>query len=396
MRFLFSLLLAIPLALGAQPQDYSLSANIPLAGARETAVQYSLIGEYQKALQYWEDHNRQEMRALEDKEANHFAEQLPTNARQYISERANSERVIIINEMPFVSRHRAFTASLLKDLYEKGFRYFLAEAVGYDDSLAIRKYPLAHSGSELLHEPLYADLVRTALEIGYEVVPYRCRKEGATPSEKALEEVRVIHRLMRQKPDAKLLIHANFADAMEKPPVGWDGTLASRIAMMCSVNPFTIDQVSMAEKASTDLDNPYYKQFNGLESSVFVSPEANGEPFLEPTKKGVFDIQVFHPRTQYFYRRPTWMDLGGERAQMVIEQKGIKEYPCLVQVFLENEVGHGVLPLDQVELTEPAKFDPKTKKQTNPVSIYVPRKPIVIVYRNLRGEVVKEDKTRVY
>ncbi|MBX9449469.1 MAG: hypothetical protein KL787_07030 [Taibaiella sp.] len=51
------------------------------------------------------------------------------NARDYIVHRSKDEEIIIINEAHHVPLHRIFTRSLLKDLYNNGYRYLGLEAL---------------------------------------------------------------------------------------------------------------------------------------------------------------------------------------------------------------------------------------------------------------------------
>jgi len=90
---------------------------------------------------------------------------------------ADQYQVIMFNEAHHVPMHRAFTIQLLDDLYRKGFRYLAVEALtSADDGLQARGYPIRKSGL-YLSEPLCTDMVRIALRIGYQVVPYEFEEE---------------------------------------------------------------------------------------------------------------------------------------------------------------------------------------------------------------------------
>jgi hypothetical protein len=100
------------------------------------------------------------------------------DAMEAILELASQRQVLMINEAHHGPLHRAFTLRLLEGLYRKGFRYFAAETLASKDAqLQPRGYPTLRSGYYLA-EPMYADLVRTALRLGYQVVPYE--HEGST------------------------------------------------------------------------------------------------------------------------------------------------------------------------------------------------------------------------
>ena len=97
------------------------------------------------------------------------------DAAEYIINRAENKRIIIINEAHHFPYHRIFMASLLQGLYDKGFRYYVAETLNFSDSsINDRKYPLLISGYYTA-EPLFGNLVRNALKIGFKVFAYEAR-----------------------------------------------------------------------------------------------------------------------------------------------------------------------------------------------------------------------------
>jgi hypothetical protein len=74
---------------------------------------------------------------------------------------------------PSIRSHH-HSGRLLKGLYQKGFGYFATETLDVGDAgLQARGYPTLRSGAYIA-EPMYADLVRTALNLGYRVTPYEC------------------------------------------------------------------------------------------------------------------------------------------------------------------------------------------------------------------------------
>jgi hypothetical protein len=100
---------------------------------------------------------------------------------------ADKNQVIMINEEHRTPFHRALTLQLLAKLYSKGFRYFAAETVNEEDaeltSAAIRcKKP------ELIRlTRVYADVIRTALRLGYKIVPYETRDATCKSPERQSE-----------------------------------------------------------------------------------------------------------------------------------------------------------------------------------------------------------------
>ncbi|AUD06073.1 hypothetical protein [Spirosoma pollinicola] len=116
----------------------------------EAAFAFSCIGDYGQALRF-NDKNTIPQWTLKGfiKHADTLAIQhsKPVPAQEYIIQRAQSEQLVIINEAHHNPPHRVFTASLLKGLYQAGFRYLAAETLYASDStLNQRGYPLIGSG----------------------------------------------------------------------------------------------------------------------------------------------------------------------------------------------------------------------------------------------------------
>lgn len=94
------------------------------------AWNYSFIGEYQKALEAYDQASRNNDNSISEKEvALLLSDYKARSAAEYIIERSKNEGIIIINEAHHQPLHRVFTASLLQGLYENGFRYLGLEAL---------------------------------------------------------------------------------------------------------------------------------------------------------------------------------------------------------------------------------------------------------------------------
>jgi hypothetical protein len=149
-------------------------------------------------------------------------------AVEYLSAVADTARVIMINERHHADGDRLLTLGLLSRLRAKGYRYFAAEALAESDTaLARRGYPVAGSGSSYVLEPVFAEVVREALRLGYVIVPYECmpgedapRDSSDTRSRQArrdsVQAAHIVERIFRGDPDAKVLVHAGYAHIQEK------------------------------------------------------------------------------------------------------------------------------------------------------------------------------------
>jgi hypothetical protein len=155
----------------------------------------------------------------------------PTNAKDYLIERAKVEQIVIINEAHHNPNHRIFTKSLLQGLYNNGYTYLGLEALfngpkggtligntgnrildERDSLLNERGYPVFQSGNYL--EPQMGNLIRTALEIGFVVFSYEKSGVGSgNPRERG--QAMNIANILKTDPNAKILIHCGYSHAYE-------------------------------------------------------------------------------------------------------------------------------------------------------------------------------------
>jgi hypothetical protein len=92
------------------------------------------------------------------------------SAVDVVARLATDRRIVMVNEAHHDAHTRELTLALLPRLRALGFDYFAVEALGKDRGLAKRGYPLKTDGSDYLHEPLYGEIVRQALRLGFTVV----------------------------------------------------------------------------------------------------------------------------------------------------------------------------------------------------------------------------------
>jgi REP element-mobilizing transposase RayT len=143
------------------------------------AYDYSIIGEYRMALETWDEPRKKiKAPALKEDLAYKFFKYKPQQAGKYIIGQAKKTSLLIINEAHHEPRHRVFTESLLKDLWNSGYRYMCFETLDNRDSLLNkRKYPTKASGY-YSNEPSFGNLIRSALRLGYKIFPYESEGNG--------------------------------------------------------------------------------------------------------------------------------------------------------------------------------------------------------------------------
>jgi len=299
------------------------------------------------------------------------------NAKDLLLRIADTCRIIIINEAHHIPNHRIITTELLKDLYEKGFRYFAAETIsnetGIKDSLFKNaNYPELWTGYYTM-EPLYGDLIRQALKTGYKIIPYE--KPTDSKSEREFEMAKNLSKVFEEDKNAKILIHCGYAHIKKT----W---MAGYLERLTGLNSFRIDQTLMMECSKEEYMNKYYQLVNkkyNLTEPVFLT---KGDGDYSFKSDGFADAVLFLPKTKYVNGRPDWMSMKGYRKPYKIKlSKDINEENILIQAFYENENTETAVPADMI----------LTRKGVNEYTLMLPSGKYNIVYRKT-GNIILEKK----
>ena len=290
-------------------------------------TEYSWVGRHQKALECFDlQYYSRSKKPAQLVDADRFE---PCDAVAAILELADKHRVVMINEAHHVPLHRAFTLQLLEGLHRKGFRYFAAETLlAGDDTLQTRGYPTLKTGGYTA-EPVYADLVRTALSLGYKVTPYECedslspQTDNPVPAMNVREQGQARNlkeRILDKDPNAKIIVHADFAHIYKKPQINKLGELhwmALVFQELSCIEPLSIDQTEMSETNKPENENADYRFAidKGLvkDRPVVLRDTEKGSYFVRTADGDFYDLTVIHPRTHYENGRPTWLAMEGRR-----------------------------------------------------------------------------------
>jgi hypothetical protein len=326
-------------------------------------TQQSFLGRYSEALATFDDGRGY----ITSNASADLSEYEALDAVETLLELADRHQVIMINEAHHVPLHRAFTIGLLTGLYKKGFRYFAAESLtAKDESLSTHGYPTLHTGY-YLHEPLCADLVRIAHELGYQVVPYEFEPGDANgdddliASQNAREEGQARNlkqRILDKDPQAKILVHAGYAHIYKRAKTWELGGQKGEVRQMAlcfqqltGIEPMSVDQTQFTEHSKPKYDSPVYRQAierGLLKHKPVILRQGDGHSFYSPQE--AVDLAVFHPRTRYERGRPSWLSLGGRRQPHAVQgdQRPAAGAVYLAQAFYAHEAGPDAAPIDQI------------------------------------------------
>jgi hypothetical protein len=279
----------------------------------------------------------------------------PVSALEAIAEAAAARQIVIVNEAHHVPQHRALTVELLKKLKQKGFTHFAAETLFETDAkLNERGYPIKDTGA-YINEPLYGDIVRTALKLGYKVVPYEVAFGNGPDARERGQAGNLKKRIFEKDSQAKVLIHVGYGHNSEATRKNGTKLMAGYLKEFTGIDPLTVDQTAMSERSAPEYERPLYrfvaaqKYFN--QPLVFQN---QAREFWTHQNSGR-DVTVFHPRSRYTNGRPAWLALGGERKQYRLPKDVCQtEKNCLVRARFAAESADAV-PIDQIEVRADTK-----------------------------------------
>lgn len=290
---------------------------------------------------------------------------LPPDARSapalsYIAEQAADHRFVMVNERHHVSTDRLLTLALLRLLSEQGFRYLAAEALTpWMTDIGVRGYPVREDGSSYVDDPVFGELLREAVALGFQIVPYEHQQDQDPPmdgmNDQQVRDYWQAHNLiaetLERDPEAKVLVHCGYSHLHEVVSPRWT-PMAHYFTEATGLDPLTVDQVLFAERGTRDAEHPWRA---AAESSGLVADQpvvlVDAEGALLPVKPHRVDVRVLGPRTAYVNDRPTWMQMDGRRRAVAISTPECVEAACVVEASHVAWEDQGV-PYDRVEVLE--------------------------------------------
>lgn len=265
---------------------------------------------------------------------------------------ASNYQIVMLNEAHNVAMTRSLTVALLSHLYAQGFRYFAAETLSQKDAqLQTRGYPIDDSGF-YTQEPVYAEMVRTALKLGYKVIAYEATSTITRPDQREAEQARHIYeQVFKEDPHARLVINAGYEHIVKAGVYLGGESMAEHLHRLTDAPILAIDQTAMYPRPSSQNNHPYYtavmKQLHPDAPIVFV--DAKDKPW---SLRSAYDVNVFFPPEKLERGRPTWLTLWGLRQPHWVSGDGCRgHYACLVEARYSNE-GPDAIPADRMLLQQ--------------------------------------------
>ena len=257
-----------------------------------------------------------------------------------------NNRVIMLNEMHFNPHNRAFVISWLEKCYQNGYRYFAAETLFAKDSLVNkRRTVLLGETGFYCDEPVFGDLLRTALNIGYTLVPYE--GDGFGIDREVNQAKNLVKNILDKDPEAKFLLLGGMGHITDRK--GWS-MMGGFFKEQSGIDPFTMDCAMFFSEQYESMDSLRTVYFDRIDAMPVHEPV-----IIYDTVKHIYtnlsgmDATCCLPRTRFIEDNiPDWKMYNG-KVLYKINRRFIKKYGFhegCVSAFLKSE-GEQCVPVDQ-------------------------------------------------
>jgi hypothetical protein len=286
----------------------------------------------------------------------------PRPAVDVILEMTKNRKAVFFNEAHSAPITRTLTIELLSKLREQGFNYFAAETLyATDHDLEKRGYPTAKTGF-YTNEPLYGEMVRTALKLGYHVVSYDVENAGVGDRRERAGAENLYDQVFKKDPNARLVVNAGFAHVQKSGKYLGGTSMGEFFQKVSGIDPLTIEQTMMIQHARPDQDHPFYSAIidanHPHQPIVFVA----GDGKAWTLKPNQYDMSVIFPPRESNNDRPSWVALNGLRsAYHVGSELCHNQFPCLIEARYNGE-GVDSIPADRVVLNVIDESGPQTNR----------------------------------
>jgi hypothetical protein len=240
------------------------------------------------------------------------------DAVDVISELAAHRRIVMVNEAHHNAHTRVLVLRLLPRLRALGYDYFAAEAlVSSDPDLQQRGYPVRKSGTEYLHEPLYGEIVREAIRLGFTVVPYDEESHVPTQTRDNTQADNLYRKVFAKHPQARLFVLAGYAHIDKgKGRLGNVVPMAARLQALTGFDPLSVDQTLFLEKNAHEPDDyRHLMERFGFKTASVLLARSDAHPWS--AQPALYDVNVVLPPAVTTRSLGDKMVLNGEATKNV-------------------------------------------------------------------------------
>ncbi|MEE3622872.1 hypothetical protein UCD39_02560 [Nitrospirillum sp. BR 11752] len=254
--------------------------------SQSLATQYARLGRPDLAWIAWKRRGR--------KDCDEAAQGVAADPLQTLLSRARDRRVVMINENHIAPASRAFWLAALPRLRQMGFTHVAMEALSIDGSDwqagEVRERGIYDDHpyfTPYLSEPTFAAVIRKAMALGFDLVPYddmdvmNQDPDLRTELRERVEAARLAEVLARMPPDGKLLVLAGWGhvDKGMRGQVPW---MAEAFKQRTGIDPLTVDTTACQRPDATS------------SATTYLNPD--GSDRITPSYVGHVDLQVHVPQ----------------------------------------------------------------------------------------------------
>jgi hypothetical protein len=327
------------------PTRAALDAGLPTPPRNESSfmdfygTMASFFGEYDEA------HARYSRPNATRTPPEGYVQAVPANA--IVLARARGRDYVLLNESHAQVQTRAANLTLLAGLRAEGFTHLALEALTapdpepagdaacaapllFDAALPARGYPVDDTGY-YTDEPVYGELVREALRLGFVLVSY---DGGGNQGPREQHQARMIACIREREPAARVVVIGGFnhiaKDADRDFP---GGRMGYRLAQLTHSDPLSVDLTGLLQVEPAGLQFP--RNDTGRSAEAYALLDTAGQPYA----RAGYDISLF-------MRAPahrgdaggSWLELGGVRHATPVERSLCKgSLPCVLQARGQGE-----------------------------------------------------------
>lgn len=269
-------------------------------------------------------------------------------AADTIARLARGQRAVFFNEAHNAAITRSLTVEMLPRLKQLGFTHFAAETLYETDrNLAARGYPNEDSGF-YTQEPVYAEMVRTALKLGFSVVAYEAASDAVGDAREREQARNLYNRVFKDNPDARVVVNAGYAHIVESGKYLGGASMAQHFRRIAHIDPLTVEQTMLIPHVETAQDHPYYRALlaKSAPKTAVAFVDGDGKPWT--LREGQYDLSVALPPYTRENGRQSWLGLGGARQAYTVDGEICRSVmPCLIEARYAGE-GDDAIPADRI------------------------------------------------
>lgn len=273
----------------------------------------------------------------------------PLPALGVIPQLAKNRRVVFLNEAHNIALTRTLTVRLLKPLREEGFNVFAVETLYQNDIAALnqRGYATPSSGF-YTREPIYAEMIRTALKLGYKVIAYEA-DSNHTGDQREAQQAQILAKLLKDDPNARLVVNAGYAHIQKTGKFLGAQSMAEHFIEDAGIEPLSIEQTILIPHINSHMDHPDYAAI--LDATHATQPVVFVDKDTKPwSLRPGYDVSVIFPPESFVNERPTWAGLWGARVPFTINGSVCHQrWPCMISARYASD-GDNAIPADRIVL----------------------------------------------